>query len=190
VGHSPPPTARAGRQRLEANNDHDQNHREQISCHFAAGALGNGCGTFIRHGRTRHRSNPAQTVRDKVGHGAYADNQQWRLPFPKHPSHPPLIRCIQAMWVNLIFGGTAALFLAMTIAALWHLRWVRRLPSLETLSAADRPLAAAEGADSRGAAVDRHHRHCRQQAARQDRQRPPETGRTDPHYGQASDAVA
>jgi cellulose synthase/poly-beta-1,6-N-acetylglucosamine synthase-like glycosyltransferase len=38
------------------------------------------------------------------------------------------------MWLTLIFSGTAALFLAMMIAALWHLRWVRRLPALETLA--------------------------------------------------------
>jgi len=36
------------------------------------------------------------------------------------------------MWVTLIFLGTAALFLAMTLSALWHLRWLRRLPSLES----------------------------------------------------------
>jgi glycosyltransferase involved in cell wall biosynthesis len=40
------------------------------------------------------------------------------------------------MWLTLIFSGTAAIFLAMTIAALWHLRWVRRLPALETLTVA------------------------------------------------------
>ena len=40
----------------------------------------------------------------------------------------------------LIFSGTAALFLAMTLAALWHLRWVGRLPALEALGAPD-PLA-------------------------------------------------
>jgi glycosyltransferase involved in cell wall biosynthesis len=39
------------------------------------------------------------------------------------------------MWATLIYSGTAALFLAMTIGALWHLRWVRRLPALETLPA-------------------------------------------------------
>jgi cellulose synthase/poly-beta-1,6-N-acetylglucosamine synthase-like glycosyltransferase len=35
------------------------------------------------------------------------------------------------MWLTLIFGGTAGLFLAMAGAALWNLRWVKRLPSLE-----------------------------------------------------------
>ena len=41
------------------------------------------------------------------------------------------------MWATLIFCGTAALFLAMTAAALWHLRWVQRLPALETLLASE-----------------------------------------------------
>lgn len=35
------------------------------------------------------------------------------------------------MWLNLIFSATAAVFLAMTMVTLWHLRWVRRLPKLE-----------------------------------------------------------
>ena len=39
------------------------------------------------------------------------------------------------MWVTLIFSGTAALFLMWTLSALWHLRWVRRLPALEALAA-------------------------------------------------------
>ena len=38
------------------------------------------------------------------------------------------------MWMTLIFAGTAALFLAMTIALLQQLRWVRRLPALDTLA--------------------------------------------------------
>jgi len=33
------------------------------------------------------------------------------------------------MWHNLLFGGTAAIFLAMTVASLFHLRWAWRLPS-------------------------------------------------------------
>jgi cellulose synthase/poly-beta-1,6-N-acetylglucosamine synthase-like glycosyltransferase len=40
------------------------------------------------------------------------------------------------MWTTLIFCGTTALFLSMTLAALWHLRWVRRLPALEALTTA------------------------------------------------------
>jgi len=45
-----------------------------------------------------------------------------------------IVRFIQVMWATLIFSGTAALFLAMTISALWHLRWVRRLPALDSLT--------------------------------------------------------
>jgi len=36
------------------------------------------------------------------------------------------------MWLSLLLAGTAALFLAMTAAALFHPRWVKRLPSLAT----------------------------------------------------------
>jgi hypothetical protein len=43
------------------------------------------------------------------------------------------------MWVSLIFFGTTAFFLAMTLAALWHLRWVRRLPALEALTTSTGP---------------------------------------------------
>jgi glycosyltransferase involved in cell wall biosynthesis len=43
------------------------------------------------------------------------------------------------MWTTLIFGGVSALFLSMTLAAMWHLRWVRRLPALETLTTATEP---------------------------------------------------
>src|SRR4051794_29803502 len=34
---------------------------------------------------------------------------------------------------NVIFGGTAMLFIAMALSALWHLRWVRRLPQFNEL---------------------------------------------------------
>ena len=34
------------------------------------------------------------------------------------------------MWMHLIFAGTAAVIVAMTLVTLWHLRWVRRLPML------------------------------------------------------------
>jgi len=37
------------------------------------------------------------------------------------------------MWLTLIFGGTAALFFGMAAAAVFHLRWAQRLPSLEEL---------------------------------------------------------
>jgi cellulose synthase/poly-beta-1,6-N-acetylglucosamine synthase-like glycosyltransferase len=40
------------------------------------------------------------------------------------------------MWVTVIFCGATALFLSMTLAALWHLRWARRLPALEALTTA------------------------------------------------------
>ncbi len=40
------------------------------------------------------------------------------------------------MWVTLIFSGTAGLFLIWTFSTLWHIRWVRRLPALKTLTAA------------------------------------------------------
>ena len=43
------------------------------------------------------------------------------------------------MWMTLIFSGAAVLFVAWTLSALWHLRWVRRLPGLDTLpTAADK----------------------------------------------------
>jgi hypothetical protein len=37
------------------------------------------------------------------------------------------------MWAILIFDGTAGLFLTWTFFTLWHLKWVQRLPKLETL---------------------------------------------------------
>ncbi len=43
------------------------------------------------------------------------------------------------MWTAALFIGTAVLFLGMTIAALFHLRWVRRLPSLAALAVTARP---------------------------------------------------
>src|SRR5262245_11560923 len=49
------------------------------------------------------------------------------------------------MWTTLMFGGTAALCLSMTIAALWHLRWVQRLPTLEALTAAGHSATPAAG---------------------------------------------
>jgi len=45
-----------------------------------------------------------------------------------------MIRHNQAMWATIIFSGTVVLFLAMTLSALRHLRWVRRLPSFEELT--------------------------------------------------------
>jgi hypothetical protein len=37
------------------------------------------------------------------------------------------------MWTNLLFSGTAAAFLAMTLITLWHLRWFHRLPARDQL---------------------------------------------------------
>jgi len=45
------------------------------------------------------------------------------------------------MWATLIFSGTAALFLAKTLAALCHLRWAQRLPALDTFTASERSLS-------------------------------------------------
>ncbi len=44
------------------------------------------------------------------------------------------------MWMTLLFGGVAGVFLAMTGATLWRLRWVRRLPVLENLPEASAPI--------------------------------------------------
>lgn len=41
------------------------------------------------------------------------------------------------MWATVIFLGTAAIFLVMMLASLWHLRWMRRLPPLEALAATE-----------------------------------------------------
>ncbi len=57
------------------------------------------------------------------------------------------------MWMSLIFWGTGALFLVWTISMLWHLRWVRRLPTLEALTVEERQeggLQAATPANFRG----------------------------------------
>ena len=44
------------------------------------------------------------------------------------------------MWMTLIFDATAGLFVAMTIAALINLRWIKRLPALEILPATAKPI--------------------------------------------------
>lgn len=46
-------------------------------------------------------------------------------------SHAPHSK---TMWATLIYSGTAGLFLIWTFSTLWHIRWVRRLPALETLA--------------------------------------------------------
>jgi glycosyltransferase involved in cell wall biosynthesis len=38
------------------------------------------------------------------------------------------------MWMTLIFNVTAVLIVGMTLSTLWHVRWVRRLPSLKVLA--------------------------------------------------------
>jgi cellulose synthase/poly-beta-1,6-N-acetylglucosamine synthase-like glycosyltransferase len=43
------------------------------------------------------------------------------------------------MWVTLVFGGTAGLFLFWTLFSLWHIRWVRRLPALDKLTSPTEP---------------------------------------------------
>jgi glycosyltransferase involved in cell wall biosynthesis len=43
------------------------------------------------------------------------------------------------MWTILIFDAVASLFLLWTAFALWHLRWVQRLPSLENLATGNSP---------------------------------------------------
>ena len=40
------------------------------------------------------------------------------------------------LWASLLFGSTAAVFLAATLSALFHLQWARRLPPLAALPAA------------------------------------------------------
>ena len=40
------------------------------------------------------------------------------------------------MWSTFIFAGTAGLFLVWMLSALWHLRWVRRLPAMESMQTA------------------------------------------------------
>ena len=52
------------------------------------------------------------------------------------------------MWHTLLFGGTASVFLAMTCAGLFHLRWARRLPSLAKLNAGKPILVPSPGPSS------------------------------------------
>lgn len=44
------------------------------------------------------------------------------------------------MWTTLLFSGTAGLFLTWMVFAIRHLRWVRRLPPLETFTGAEPPV--------------------------------------------------
>jgi cellulose synthase/poly-beta-1,6-N-acetylglucosamine synthase-like glycosyltransferase len=43
------------------------------------------------------------------------------------------------VWLTLLFAGTACLFLAMACSTLYHLRWVQRLPQLESAPAPSDP---------------------------------------------------
>ncbi len=45
---------------------------------------------------------------------------------------------VPVTWATFIFDLTAGLFLAMTLAALWNLRWVHRLPTLDALAPPNR----------------------------------------------------
>ena len=46
-----------------------------------------------------------------------------------------MMRRKNTMWATLIFYSTAGIFAIMTFTLLWHLRWVNRLPQLDTLPA-------------------------------------------------------
>src|SRR5262245_35012364 len=37
------------------------------------------------------------------------------------------------MWLTLLWGGTAILFLGVSASALYHLRWAQRLPPVQAL---------------------------------------------------------
>lgn len=43
------------------------------------------------------------------------------------------------MWATLIFCGTIAVFLSLTLVAVWHLGWVQPLPALEAVATAPAP---------------------------------------------------
>jgi cellulose synthase/poly-beta-1,6-N-acetylglucosamine synthase-like glycosyltransferase len=57
------------------------------------------------------------------------------------------------MWLTLIFSATAGLFLIWTLFALWHLRWVHRLPALETFTSAARSTATSSSESVRCSVV-------------------------------------
>ena len=57
------------------------------------------------------------------------------------------------MWAELIFSGTAALFLIWTLIALWHLRWVRRLPALKAFPEAEPGSSSPRGSRIRCSVV-------------------------------------
>ncbi|HET6407406.1 MAG TPA: glycosyltransferase family 2 protein, partial [Chthoniobacteraceae bacterium] len=65
------------------------------------------------------------------------------------------------MGPNFIFLATIALLAAAAVAALWHLRWVQRLPALQTFREVDGPIRcsvviAARNEESRIEQTVRH----------------------------------
>ena len=52
----------------------------------------------------------------------------------------------QPMWITIAFISTAALFVGLTMATLYHQRWARRLPALEALPAPADGLPTQRGA--------------------------------------------
>lgn len=71
-----------------------------------------------------------------AGKGNKANLELWAAcRFPFTPASFPI--CNPTMWLTLLFVGTAALFLAMTSAALIHLQWAQSLPALSDLGTAD-----------------------------------------------------
>jgi hypothetical protein len=45
-----------------------------------------------------------------------------------------LFPAAQPVWMTCIFSGATILFISGTLATLWHLRWLRRLPPLDSLT--------------------------------------------------------
>jgi GT2 family glycosyltransferase len=54
--------------------------------------------------------------------------------------HVLKMRRESTMWLTLAFGATSAVLLSMTLVLLWHVRWVQRLPSLDSLPASGRKI--------------------------------------------------
>src|SRR4051794_30935488 len=73
-------------------------------------------------------------------------HRSFRGASPRSPGGPAAtIGYDPAMWLTLLHGGTAALFLAMTAATLFHARWARRLPPLASLDPPPRTGGVDEG---------------------------------------------
>ena len=58
------------------------------------------------------------------------------------------------MWITIVFISTTVFFVGVTLATLYHQRWARRLPALETLTApaAGLPASAVTLLGDRGGA--------------------------------------